>query len=382
MNNPELAVNKTYDLGPMIDHLSKIEGNDVHLQDSEFTKGCLNQLFPGSKCVKVLYTNNTDKLFFGIKVVPLVHSPLPLVTPNMDITSFDFKVDTYAIELDSKLFDNMMGLTGEEITALIIYTVYYTLFDNTYKDIIFDIQRYEYDTGATIPIKVKNSLSSLLNFAMRATLTKNGSPFIRISAEDVADSAILREFNLSEPAYRGLKKIATTIDFVRYTEDPRPMAMSWVLRLLDNYEQFRTHAYKTLLRAADFTGSVLEREELVDAAEKLMKIDTVNEAYVEPPIRDISIKDLKNKLFELTVLFKDTNASGVTTDDVHKAFSETRSGIIQLQHYMATHRCDENMVNTLNDLLMEYYAMMDRLIYIKEHLDRGDRVIPLTFATE
>ena len=382
MNNPELAVNKTYDLGPMIDYLSHLEDNDTKLKDSVFIKNFLNDLFPGSKCNRAIYTNNTDKMFFGIKVVPLVHSPLPLVTPNMNITSFDFKVDTYAIELDSKLFDNMMGLTGEEITALIIYTVYYTLFDNTYKDIIFDIQRYEYDTGATIPIKVKNSLSSLLNFAMRATLTKNGSPFIRISAEDVADSAILREFNLSEPAYRGLKKIATTIDFVRYTEDPRPMAMSWVLRLLDNYEQFRTHAYKTLLRAVDFTGSVLEREELTKAADMLMKIDTVNEAYTEPPIRDISIKDLKNKLFELTVLFKDTNAAGATTEDVHKAFSETRSGIIQLQHYMATHRCDENMVNTLNDLLMEYYAMMDRLIYIKEHLDRGDRVIPLTFATE
>jgi len=381
MNNPELAVNKTYDLGPMIDHLSKIENNDVHLQDSEFLKQALNQLFPGSKCVKVLYTNNTDKLFFGIKVVPFTHSSLLFNLPVNKDTA-DFQVFSYGVEFDSKLFDNMMGLTGEEITALLVYTVYYTLFDNQYNHIIFDIERYEYDSGASIPLKAKNTLTGLLSFGMRATLTKNGSPFIRVSAEDVADSAILREFNLSEPAYRGLKKIATTIDFVRYTEDPRPMAMSWVLRLLDNYEQFRTHAYKTLLRAADFTGSVMEREELIKAADMLMKIDTVNEAYVEPPIRDISIKDLKNKLFELTVLFKDTNAAGVTTEDVHKAFSETRSGIIQLQHYMATHRCDENMVNTLNDLLMEYYTMMDRLIYIKEHLDRGDRVIPLTFATE
>ena len=381
MNNPELAVNKAYDFGPMIDHLSKIEDNDVHLQDSGFLKQALNQLFPGSKCVKVLYTNNTDKLFFGIKVVPFTHSSLLFNLPVNKDTA-DFQVFSYGVEFDSKLFDNLMCLTGEEITALLVYTVYYTLFDNQYNHIIFDIERYEYDSGATIPLRAKNALTGLLSFAMRATLTKNGSPFIKASADDIANTTILREFNLSEAAYRGLKKIASTIDFVRYTEDPRPMAMSWVLRLLDKYEQYRVHAYKTLLRAVDFTGSVLEREELTKAADMLMKIDTVNEAYTEPPIRDISIKDLKNKIFELTVLFRDSEAANVTVEDVHTAFSETRSGIIQLQHYMATHRCDENMVNTLNELLLEYYAMMDRLIFIKDHLDRGDRVVPLTFATE
>ena len=76
----------------------------------------INSIFDENKCLDVLYTLNTDKQFFGIRINPAMSASDATV-----ILSTDEKVRlvNYQIEFDSKLFD--IGLTGEELVYDNIY---------------------------------------------------------------------------------------------------------------------------------------------------------------------------------------------------------------------------------------------------------------------
>ena len=81
--------------------------NIINLDD---IKECLNCIFVENSCTDVLFTNNTDKPFFGIHVNPLMSS-----TDAITIIATDEKVklNKYQIEFDSKLFT--LDLSAEEI---------------------------------------------------------------------------------------------------------------------------------------------------------------------------------------------------------------------------------------------------------------------------
>ena len=69
-------------------------------------------------CKDCIYTLNTDKPFFGVRVFPNIS--------ETDIKSCmcseeSCQVSEYKLELDSKLFD--LGLRPDEITAVILYEI-------------------------------------------------------------------------------------------------------------------------------------------------------------------------------------------------------------------------------------------------------------------
>ena len=85
-------------------------GNKIELNK---IKDCLNKIFPDSKCVDVIYTVNTDKMFFGIVTLPIL-SPNEIL--NIMTSDEDSKIATYKVELDSKLFCDTIDLSVDEIT--------------------------------------------------------------------------------------------------------------------------------------------------------------------------------------------------------------------------------------------------------------------------
>ena len=96
----------------------KNEGvNSMHLNDLKME---LNSFFKDSVCRELIYTENTDKLFFGIETIPAINGE-----DAMDIIfgSEPYRINKYYVELDSKLFSEYLGLTVEEIMALLICQV-------------------------------------------------------------------------------------------------------------------------------------------------------------------------------------------------------------------------------------------------------------------
>ena len=60
----------------------------------------LNNLFTEAKCEEIIYTKNTDKLFFGACVTPILNNEETL---EIVLGDDEFRIKKYFLELDSKL---------------------------------------------------------------------------------------------------------------------------------------------------------------------------------------------------------------------------------------------------------------------------------------
>ena len=100
------------DLLTIIDSLKQDADPDV-LRNFAYE---LNMFFRDVKCEGVLYTNNTDLDFFGVYVQPVLKEKdvYPLL-----ISDYTTTIEKYYVELDSKLFNPLLGLTNREILAII-----------------------------------------------------------------------------------------------------------------------------------------------------------------------------------------------------------------------------------------------------------------------
>ena len=126
----------------------------------------INSIFDENKCLDVLYTLNTDKQFFGIRINPAMSASDATV-----ILSTDEKVRlvNYQIEFDSKLFD--IGLSGDELVAITIYEIA-SMMDNTE---IFDNLRALIDCNVVtnddvISIRDSVNYAQLIIFAIKDTM--------------------------------------------------------------------------------------------------------------------------------------------------------------------------------------------------------------------
>ncbi len=79
----------------------------------------LNKFYKDSECIDILYTNNTDKLFFGMCVIPNINSNV--VSKLLKEEPINTRINRYYIEIDSKLLE--LGLTSRELVAVLLHEV-------------------------------------------------------------------------------------------------------------------------------------------------------------------------------------------------------------------------------------------------------------------
>ena len=128
----------------------------------------LNSLFTEAKCEEIIYTKNTDKLFFGASVTPVLNNDETL---EIVVGDKDFRIKKYFLELDSKLL--MIGLTGREFTAIILHEVgHMVINDIPVKRVRENIDKYFQDKDQILDIKASAQYTQLLNFAVKDTLKK------------------------------------------------------------------------------------------------------------------------------------------------------------------------------------------------------------------
>ena len=100
----------------------------LNSSDLSTIKRELNRFFKDSTCLQVFYTDNTDKMFFGI-----------MVNASIDAEKiYDYlmgtegiRISRYSLEYDSHLFNPIMGFTGKELVALTIHEVGHVVNDIT-----------------------------------------------------------------------------------------------------------------------------------------------------------------------------------------------------------------------------------------------------------
>ena len=282
----------------------------------------INSIFDENKCLDVLYTLNTDKQFFGIRINPAMSTSDATV-----ILSTDEKVRlvNYQIEFDSKLFD--IGLTGEELVAITIYEIA-SMMDNTE---IFDNLRALIDCNVVtnddvISIRDSVNYAQLIIFAIKDTMYKLSSMIFKDEPEDLLANPATAATETGESLLSAREKIISSISGLGDTfRTPKPVILEWMFLMYRDMKINSGIISDTLNDAKAFTASRLEIAEIDKTLDAVNRIDnsivesknidlnhffekkhlsSLNEISLFRSLKKNGLRGIENELYEYTMRVK------------------------------------------------------------------------------
>mgnify|MGYP007099005511 FL=1 len=231
-------------------------------------KESLNKIFPDTKCVDVTYTVNTDKMFFGIVVMPIL---TPNEILNIMISDEDTKINTYRLELDSKLFSEMIDLSVDEITSIIVHEVarlvndYYPLNNARYL-----IDKTVLDYGITLKMSEYVPYIEIIGYGIKEAARRSVSIF---ENSYLVPYYLDETYELTDSLRRAVAKLESKGNLWDTEVDNKSIIIKWVVRLYTNILKYRIMALHTLEKGIELNGSVLIINELKNIVKKLHRID-------------------------------------------------------------------------------------------------------------
>ena len=262
-------INNRYDLNK-IDKLLGSLDNDHSSSNLLKLKKELNSFFLNSACKQVLYTINTDKLFFGMRVY--VH-----ISKNNSINLIESDKEhvftEYSVEIDSKLYDPMLGLTDKELTAILLHEIGHIVYDSgNMESIKANIDMYFANNDVYLP-RNDTSYRELLAYAIKDSVIKNASLFAKIGNEELVADAYVAGCGYGIYLESAFKKILSNNLYINKSVNNKFVTLAWVLQVATNIGTTRLPAIKTLNKAKQLTASELEKREIENAVRNLNKLD-------------------------------------------------------------------------------------------------------------
>ena len=231
----------------------------------------LNRFFDDSSCKEVLYTTNTDKMFFGIKLIAMIDAD--------DI--YDYLVDTdklriskYAIEIDSKLFDPIMDLTPREITAVILREIFHFIGDSSPVESARDaMNAYLASNKTHLHISQSVHYKEILAFGLKDYLSKSDSMFYIGDPSEVDTDEFLASYGFGDIGNAYRKIFNNNIKLYENCNISKFIVFDWTLDIYRNLANRRVEAIKTMTELKALTGSRLEKMEMDNVIKRVHRID-------------------------------------------------------------------------------------------------------------
>lgn len=322
-------------------------------------KSELNIFFKKVPCRDILYTNNTDKLFFGMRVYPIINSD-NIIDVIRDDESINFS--GYYLELDSKLFDPMLDLTDKELTSILLHEIGHIVYDTaTIDEVKKQIDMYLAASDDYIStIGYSKGYKEVLAYAMKDSVIKVGSLFSKIGNTEIIADTFVASCGYGPELNSALRKISRSTFYLNKNVDNRLLAMSWALRLKNEFNTSRIPAIKTLNKAKQLTASKLEERELSFAVNAVNRMENpMNESIIDnmksrfsKKINDFKIKGIrgiKNDVYELNVRLRCAESE----EDLLYIIRTLNSDIAILKDYLTEDIPDderEEIFKTLQDM--------------------------------
>ena len=242
-----------------------------HLTDLQYA---FNKFFSDSNCLGIIYTNNTDKLFFGDYIMPKIEADRVIATITSD---HKLIVKDYYVELDSQLFSAKFGLTEQEIAAMLVHDVG-TLVNNSgpAEVVVKNLNQYLVDNKETLRLSNLIHYKEMLSFGFRDALRKVTSLFEIGKYDDTEDTmgdfidwVPYKKFIIS-----GMEKLNRQgqLFFNREVRD-KFVVLSWVLRVYNDVVGYRIATTRMLDRFQELTPSQIEKKEMNNFVRRLNRID-------------------------------------------------------------------------------------------------------------
>lgn len=344
-------------------------------------KSELNKFFPKVKCMDVLYTENTDKLFFGMRVYPVINSE-----DIIDVLKDDkpLIINGYYVELDSKLFDPMLNLSERELTAMLLHEVGHIVYDTqTIDEVKKQVDMYLAASDDYLSDKYSKGYKEVLAYAMKDSIIKIGSIFSKVGNYEIIADAFVAACGYGPDLASAFRKISRSSIYLNKNVDNRLIAISWALRLKNEFNTSRLPAIKTLNKAKQLTSSKLEERELTYVSNSLNKMqDPINESIIDDvknrfskKINDFKIKGIKAikaDAYEMNVRVR----CATTQEDLLYIIRTLNTDIAILKDYLTEDITKEEREDVMKTIQYMYEV---RDIAAKQKVVQSDSLIQVVY---
>ena len=344
-------------------------------------KNELNKFFVKAKCFDVLYTENTDKLFFGMRVYPVFNSD-DIVNVLKD--DKPLVITGYYVELDSKLFDPMLNLSERELTAMLLHEVGHIVCDvETIDEVKKQVDMYLAASDDYLSDKYSKSYKEVLAYAMKDSIIKVGSIFSKIGNVEIIADSYVAACGYGPELASAFRKISRSSIYLNKNVDNRLIAISWALRLKNEFNTTRLPAIKTLNKAKQLTASKLEERELTYVSNSLNKMqDPLNESIIDNMKNRFSkkfndfkikgIKGIKSDAYEMNVRVR----CATTQDDLLYVIRTLNTDIAILKDYLTEDISKEEREDVMQTLEYMYEV---RNMAAKQKIVQSDSLIQVVY---
>lgn len=247
----------------------------------------INNIFEDNICTSVIFTHNTDKLLFGIRVNPII-SDNDVLKIIIDDSPIEQGFKNYSIEIDLNLFNYMSGL---DVAAYIVEEIASVTSTHTIEEVRHIIDCILADEETSIEIRQSINYSQILIFGIKDTINKIAS--LLYKDEEAIGMNKYSEMLDNKDMLREIAGILKSNVFgeENVTATPNLSVLKWTLMVYKDVPTNYSMAKETLETAMDMTGSALERRE----AEKTLKCikkayyEVISEAVVEESVKGFSL---------------------------------------------------------------------------------------------
>lgn len=337
-------------------------------------QNALNKFFD-AKCLRVLYTNNTDKLFFGIYAMPKIDAEqvIKIITGGEK-----YVIDQYYLELDSKLFQEDINLSSKEIAALLMHEVYNLVSDAApCESVCKAIDAHLTKNNDVLKISDSIHYMELLSYGFRDAVRK----FITIfDKKEVDNNPVMNDFfewcGYEQNIKSAFNKIA--LNWYNYNKEinNKFIVLAWVLRVYKNVRDNRIPALMMIDRCKQLSPSKIEIKELDNIARRLNRID--DDALIESAgtAENILYEEVKSSILPnknmksvpealeddlVKIAMEQQNALENEPDAIPMLMANINSKLAYLQDYVENNQLTKEEFKQLDRMYKELTVKRDQL---------------------
>ena len=281
------------------DYISFTDAIKHIVYDQNKTIGCnmlkdvLNNFFKNdAKCRSVIYTNNTDKDFFGIYIKPVFSKEaIDYIMDSILNKDSDscVQITSYSVELDSQLIDcikyadSAVGITADlptlapaELSALLVHDINEIIGCNVINKIIQAINAIASFTRETVDVFKLELSMNLFKYVLMDTSRGLTSALCKKDDDNFANEFI-RIYGLTQ-AYDNALLCVQRLRRLYHNDlaISNIMVLNWYMniykKLIDDCIRENHYVIEMLTKALSYTGSEFEKVAITLAIEEIQNI--------------------------------------------------------------------------------------------------------------
>jgi len=350
----------TYDFSNFDSLMLKLK--DDHSNDTlNGIRDELNRFFNDAKCVNILYNINTDKVFFGMCVMPsLLDSDIDNMIKGTDVK---VRVQKYYVEIDSKLLQ--LNMSARELTACLLHEVGHVINDTSGTEKIKDaVAAYVSNKNEVLDQSNMNNDREIYRLGVALGLSKLNSLFNRDDDELIADSFVVA-CGYGDELSSAYKKIINSTGKLNKGVKNKLITLQWTLSLMLNMKASRIPALHSLKVSKKVEPSELIKNNISHTIDALYKYDikSIHENLVDK-ISDYfdnvsysDIRDIEDELYEYNIRVKNCEIE----DDALIITRELNTRLSILDDLMMSKKLNDSNFKKCSDLKNRYLFIRKQL---------------------